>query len=329
VDEACPPASLLRLALLNREAGLPLTFWGNVRFEKTFTTDAAAILAAGGLIGVSAGIEIAAEKGMARLDKGFDPQDAVNACAAFKEAGILVHAYCIYGYWDQDEQEIADSAETLRQFFAAGLLDSAFWHQFVLTKHSRLYAEKTDGMHQRLKPRGDPLSLPAAGKRPEKIFALNDLSFAGEERFDRFAAPLNRLLGQWMRGNTAYPVHLPLAAPSVASNLIETMLNNYARSRDKDRRAAASPTQNVIFLASKPFAHYTAAGAELRWRWHFKDCVLKLRPEQAKKTVPLLETAACGNGIGEAEFFSRLESIFADDTKRVWNNLRRNGLAIW
>ncbi|MDR0455744.1 MAG: radical SAM protein, partial [Treponema sp.] len=147
VDEACPPASLLRLALLNREAGLPLVFWGNIRFEKSFTQDVAAILAAGGLMGVSAGIEIATEDGLRRMGKGINLQDIVDVCAAFKEAKILVHAYCIYGYWDQDEQEIIDSAEVLRQLFAEGLLDSAFWHQFTLTKHSRVYAEKQKGLH--------------------------------------------------------------------------------------------------------------------------------------------------------------------------------------
>ncbi|MDR3192259.1 MAG: radical SAM protein, partial [Treponema sp.] len=52
VDEAAPPASLIRLAELNREAGLPLVFWGNIRFERTFDADTAALLAAGGLVGV-------------------------------------------------------------------------------------------------------------------------------------------------------------------------------------------------------------------------------------------------------------------------------------
>jgi hypothetical protein len=141
VDEAAPPASLVRLAELNREAGLPLIFWGNIRFERSFDTDTAALLAAGGLVGVSAGIEIAGEKGFARIGKGINLEDAIRVCAAFKEAGVLIHAYLIYGYWDEDEQEIVDSAEILRQFFAAGLLDSAFWHRFVLTRHSRLFAE--------------------------------------------------------------------------------------------------------------------------------------------------------------------------------------------
>ncbi|MDR1128786.1 MAG: radical SAM protein, partial [Treponema sp.] len=141
VDEAAPASSLLRFAELNRAAGLPLVFWGNIRFEKDYTPDAAAILAAGGLLGVSAGLEVATESGFKRIGKGITLKEVVRSCAAFKEQGILTHAYLIYGYWDEDGQEIIDSAEITRQLFEAGLLDSAFWHQFVLSCHSRLYAE--------------------------------------------------------------------------------------------------------------------------------------------------------------------------------------------
>ncbi|MDR0486769.1 MAG: radical SAM protein, partial [Treponema sp.] len=238
VDEACPPASLLQLALLNRRAGLPLVFWGNIRFEKSFTPDVAALLAAGGVIGVSGGIEIASEKGFERIGKGIDLQGLVNACAAFKEAGILVHAYLIYGYWDQEEAEIIDSAEVMRQFFEAGLLDSAFWHQFVLTVHSRIYAEKQKGLHPLLNPRGGQA-------RPSKIFALNDISFEGEERFDRFNLPLENLLRLWMKGDTSMPVQdafsFRVKCPVVEPHLIASLLDRYARGRDKSRRYAPMP----------------------------------------------------------------------------------------
>ncbi|HCC37597.1 MAG TPA: radical SAM protein [Treponema sp.] len=231
VDEACPPASLRQLALLNREAGLPLVFWGNARFEKTFTREMAAVLAAGGFIGFSAGIEIAAEKDVDRVGKGISLADIVNVCAAFKEAGILVHAYLIYGYYDSSAQEIINSAEILRQFFAAGILDSAFWHKFTLTIHSRLYAEKLQGLHPGLRPRDNPL----VDGRGGKIFALNDISFEGEDRFDKFGAPLDNLLARWMRGDTECPIvkafSFKVPKPEVPPGMILRLL----QSRDGGR----------------------------------------------------------------------------------------------
>ncbi|MBO6100218.1 MAG: radical SAM protein, partial [Spirochaetaceae bacterium] len=136
VDEALPPVSLMKFGLLNAQNGNSLYFWGNVRFEKAFTKDLAALLSWCGLGGVSAGLEVATGSGLESINKGTDVESIVSACAAFKEAGVLVHAYMIYGFWNDTPQTIIDSMETLRQFFAAGLLDSAFWHKFVLTRNS-------------------------------------------------------------------------------------------------------------------------------------------------------------------------------------------------
>ena len=353
VDEACPPASLLRLALLNRDAGLPLLFWGNIRFEKTFTPDIAAILAAGGIIGVSAGIEVASEKGFARIGKGLGLEEVTRACAAFKEAGILVHAYLIYGYWDEDDREIIDSAEILRQLFAEGLLDSAFWHQFILTKHSRIYAEWQRGLHPALHPSGDPLCS-ADNANGAKIFALNDLSFQGEERFRRWAVPLETLLSQWMAGSTATPVQnafpFKVPAPSVAPDKIAAIIDDYARRRDQDRISVTrnESSARALFLGSRPIQripppHKGKTGgegraAELYWRWRLSDCVLRAKkgtpqapaaknwPEQ---TAALLEQASAQNGMNAAEFFAVLETLFADNAGWIWKKLRQQGLAVY
>jgi hypothetical protein len=335
VDEAAPPDSLLRFALLNREAGRPLIFWGNIRFEKAFTPDAAAILAAGGLVGVSGGIEVAAEAGFKRIGKGIGLRDVVNACAAFKEAGILTHAYLIYGYWDQDDQEIIDSAEILRQLFAEGLLDSAFWHKFVLTRHSRIYAEWKRGGHPTLVVKGDEENRGA--------FALNDLSFAGEERFDRFTEPLDRLLASWMAGDTALPVErgfpFKVPKPGVAADLIPGLLDTYARNRD--RRRTETPGQEpsdtetntagkagrVYFLGSKPVVQNTAQGTNLFWRWRLEDRRLRLDPEKAAAVQALLEEAARGDGLPAAVFYRELAQLTGEGAvKKAWKVLREGGL---
>ena len=97
-----------------------MTFWGNIRFEKTFSRDIADFLAYGGLIGVSAGLESATGNGLTKIHKGTDLDSIVSACCAFKEAGILVHAYMIYGYWNETPLDLINSMETLRQFYDNG-----------------------------------------------------------------------------------------------------------------------------------------------------------------------------------------------------------------
>ncbi|GHV33034.1 radical SAM protein [Spirochaetia bacterium] len=333
VDEAAPPASLLRLALLNREAEQPgqlkqpLIFWGNIRFEKDFTPDLTAILAAGGLVGVSGGIEVAAEAGFKRIGKGIGLRDVINACAAFKEAGILTHAYLIYGYWDQDDQEIIDSAEILRQLFAAGLLDSAFWHKFVLTRHSRIYAEWKRGGHPELMVRGDENECGA--------FALNDLSFEGEEQFDRFTEPLDLLLASWMANNTALPVErafpFMVPKPGVPADLIPGLLDAYARNRDRERAEtpAADQAGRVYFLGSKPVIQQRGRGTNLFWRWRLEDRRLRLTPETPAAVQALLEEAARGDGLPAADFYRELAQILGDETaKKAWKVLREGGLAM-
>jgi radical SAM superfamily enzyme YgiQ (UPF0313 family) len=332
VDEAAPPASLVRLAELNREAGLPLVFWGNIRFERSFDPDTAALLAAGGLVGVSAGIEIAGEKGFARIGKGINLEDTVRVCAAFKEAGVLIHAYLIYGYWDEDEEEIVDSAEILRQLFAAGLLDSAFWHRFVLTRHSRLFAEWRQGLHPDLRP---------SGWRPAPpLFALNDLSFRGEDRFARYDGPLDRLLAAWMAGDASAPVTAAfpfrVKAPRTAPDLTARLLDAYARDRDRIRAAPPGPASGggaaglsrLRFLGSRPLIVPGGKGPELRWHWRLGEERLRLaNREGAEKLASLLKAASQGEGPEEGEFYAALCALLGESgAQGAWKRLRGGGL---
>jgi hypothetical protein len=193
VDEALPMARLLQFARVNRGRSAagerPFSFWGNVRFDASWTADRCELLAASGLVAVSGGVEIATEKGLAMTDKGFDFPGLVRTLIVMKRAGLLVHAYLIYGYPGQTARDIVDSAEAVRQLFASGLVDSAFWHRFILGRHSRMYAEWRAGSRPELRP------VDNQGR-----FADNDLAFDGEEFFDQFAAPLETALDAWMDG---------------------------------------------------------------------------------------------------------------------------------
>ncbi|CAI4031911.1 Radical SAM protein [Nitrospira tepida] len=136
VDEAAPPASLKSLALRLLEKGLTISWWGNIRFEEAFTPDLCRLLAASGCIAVSAGLEVASDRLLAKMDKGITVDQTVRVASAFRQAGVLIHAYLMYGFPSETIQETVDSLERVRQLFAADLIQSAFWHKFVATAHS-------------------------------------------------------------------------------------------------------------------------------------------------------------------------------------------------
>ncbi len=136
VDEAAPPAALKALALGLLERRVTISWWGNIRFEEAFSPDLARLLAASGCIAVTAGLEAASDRLLERMKKGITVDQTARVAAAFRQAGILVHAYLMYGCPGETIQETVDALERVRQFFQAGLLQSAFWHRFTATAHS-------------------------------------------------------------------------------------------------------------------------------------------------------------------------------------------------
>jgi hypothetical protein len=136
VDEAAPPAALKAMALALLERGLGIAWWGNIRFEEAFTPDLCRLLAASGCIAVTAGLEAASDRLLTKMKKGITVDQTARVAAAFREAGILVHAYLMYGFPSETIQETIDSLERVRQLFAADLVQSAFWHRFTTTAHS-------------------------------------------------------------------------------------------------------------------------------------------------------------------------------------------------
>ncbi len=136
VDEAAPPALMRALALEILRRNLTVTWWTNIRFEKSFSEDLCQLLHASGCIAVSGGLEVASDRLLALIDKGVTVEQVARVTRNFTQNGIMVHAYLMYGYPTQTIQETVDSLEMVRQLFAAGVLQSGFWHQFALTAHS-------------------------------------------------------------------------------------------------------------------------------------------------------------------------------------------------
>jgi hypothetical protein len=136
VDEAAPPALMRALSLEIIKRKLVVSWWANIRFEKNFTRDLCLLLKAAGCIAVSGGLEVASDRLLQLIDKGITVAQVARVNKHFTEAGIMVHAYLMYGFPTQTAQETIDSLEMVRQLFEAGVLQSAFWHLFTMTAHS-------------------------------------------------------------------------------------------------------------------------------------------------------------------------------------------------
>jgi hypothetical protein len=206
VDEAAPPKLMrdLALGILSRE--LAVTWWGNIRFEPTFTPDLCRLLAASGCVAVTGGLEVASDRLLKLMDKGITVEQAARSAQAFTDAGIMVHAYLMYGFPSQTTQETVDAMEVVRQMFAAGLLTSAFWHRFVLTRHAPIYQD----------PARFGIEIPPLPEGP--IFATNDIPHTDSVGADpvRFDRDLVHALHAWMEGeHLERPAHIWFDPPLV------------------------------------------------------------------------------------------------------------------
>jgi hypothetical protein len=136
VDEAAPPSLMQALAIEIIKRKLVVSWWTNIRFEKKFTRDLCLLLKQSGCIGVSGGLEVASDRLLELIQKGITVAQVAKVNQHFCDAGIMVHAYLMYGFPTQTAQETIDSLEMVRQLFEAEILHSAFWHQFTMTVHS-------------------------------------------------------------------------------------------------------------------------------------------------------------------------------------------------
>ena len=189
VDEAAPPVAMRDLALEILSRGLKVTWWTNIRFEKTFTEDLCRLLAASGCIAVTGGLEVASPRLLEMMEKGITIDQVARVCKGFRDAGILVHAYLMYGFPTQTDQETVDSLEIVRQLFENQLLQSAYWHRFAMTVHSPV------GLN--------PEKYNVVRTGPEfKGFANNDLYHDDPTGADheKYSAGLKKALYNYMHG---------------------------------------------------------------------------------------------------------------------------------
>lgn len=189
VDEAAPPKALFALARRLIERGVVISWWGNIRFEKTFTPERCQLLADSGCIAVSGGLEVASDRLLKLMKKGVSVEQVARVTKAFSDADILVHSYLMYGFPTQTEQETIDALEMVRQMMAQGCFQSAFWHRFAATAHSPI------GIH----PEEYGITL---APRPDILFAENDVDFTDPTGTDHdmLGDGLRKALYNYMHG---------------------------------------------------------------------------------------------------------------------------------
>lgn len=189
VDEAAPPAVLRAVAEEIIRRKLVVTYWTNVRFDRQFTPELCFLLARSGCIAVSGGLEVASPRVLKLINKGVTIDSAAECMRNLADVGIMVHAYLMYGFPTQTVAELYESLDTVRNFFAEGLIQSAFWHRYAMTCHSR------SGI--------DPQSVGAKpGADSPNAFANNEIPFTAKPAIDWsfYTDGLNLATYNYMRG---------------------------------------------------------------------------------------------------------------------------------
>ncbi|MFQ3187144.1 B12-binding domain-containing radical SAM protein [Marinomonas primoryensis] len=220
VDEAAPPKALFALARRLIERGVVISWWGNIRFEKTFTPERCQLLADSGCVAVSGGLEVASDRLLKLMKKGVSVEQVARVTKAFSDADILVHSYLMYGFPTQTEQETIDALEMVRQMMAQGCFQSAFWHRFAATAHSPIG----------INPEEFGITL---AERPEILFAENDVDFTDPTGTDHdmLGEGLRKALYNYMHGiGFDQPMNFwfeqPVKRTLVKKELISKAINN-------------------------------------------------------------------------------------------------------
>lgn len=238
VDEAAPPALMREVALEIIRRNLTVVWWTNIRFEKSFSKDLCLLLKASGCIAVSGGLEVASDRLLKLIDKGVSVQQVAQVTNNFTEAGIMVHAYLMYGFPTQTVQETIDSLEMVRQLFEIGIVHSGFWHQFAMTAHSPI------GL--------DPEKFKVSKIGPvEGDFANNDLSHNDFTGIDHtlFSEGLKKSLFNYMHGlcfDFSLQEWFDFTVPksTISKSYIEDSLGN--------NTSEIKPNAKVIWLGNNP-----------------------------------------------------------------------------
>ena len=313
VDEAAPPALMREVALEIIKRKLVVTWWTNIRFEKSFTADLCLLLKESGCIAVSGGLEVASDRLLELIKKGVTVEQVAQVTRNFTESGIMVHAYLMYGYPTQTIQETVDSLEMVRQLFELGVLQSGFWHQFAMTAHSPV------GM--------SPEEFGVIPEQNEIMFANNDINFRDKTgiNHDKFSFGLKKSLFNYMHGicfdydlQDWFDFKIPKT--KIPSDFIYNCL-------EKEQKFTTKPNAKIIWLGGKPQTEiFTKSKKGNSWEmmkltFHNKtqSYDISVNAEEGKWLIETLEQISVytENKITFSQLKSNFEQQF-DDFELFW-----------
>lgn len=331
VDEAAPPALLRDVALEIIRRKMTVVWWTNIRFEKNFTPDLCLLLKASGCIAVSGGLEVASDRLLERMKKGVTVVQVAKVADAFTQAGIMVHAYLMYGFPTQTAQETIDSLEMVRQLFQLGIVQSGFWHRFAMTAHSPV------GL--------DPAAFDVKRVGPDfGGFADNDLFHEDPMGADHdlFAEGLRKSLFNFMHGVCfEFPLSrwfdFKVPPTSIPPHFLEKQLNSLNEDSPRPNAIVVWPgglpsveTINVI-QKGKQMQRLEFTFYDKKSEWSFSTSLsignwlsaqfplLIVKNNQEPLLLEKLQNSFESAGLGD---FNQWNS------SGIWNELRVNGLLI-
>jgi radical SAM superfamily enzyme YgiQ (UPF0313 family) len=321
VDEAAPPALMKALAIEIIKRKLVVSWWANVRFEKSFTQDLCLLLKASGCIAVSGGLEVASDRLLELIQKGITVAQVARVSKHFNDAGIMVHAYLMYGFPTQTVQETVDSLEMVRQLFETGVLKSAFWHLFTMTAHS-------------------PVGLAPEKYKVKKVsevvgsFANNDIAHidASGANHEIFGYGLKKAILNYMHGACfEFPLQkwfeFKIPKTSIAPNYIQTELDavEIGSANYKAIWTGLMPTSTIVSRAKKGSKWEEM---NLRFETNKNTISIHVDPEKGKWFVNLLSTIhlEASNGMPLSDIKADYIAAGLEDFDLFWDNKPINAL---
>jgi len=264
------------------------------------------------------------------MEKGVTVSQVAQVAYNFTEAGIMVHAYLMYGFPTQTAQETIDSLEMVRQLFEQGALQSGFWHLFSMTAHSPV------GL--------DPAAYGVIKSGPvDGGFANNDLIHEDPSGCDHemFSEGLAKALFNYMHGigfetplhewfdfkvprTTVPPTYIERAISGAFETLDKahsqvTWLGNIPKIQvyQKQKKGKTYPLMKLVFENKAKRIEITSQVNEGQW-------LSELIPQiQASSTVKYTFSKI-------AEDFENkgLGSFTAFTKSQTWSELRKEGLLL-